>query len=260
MEGFRRTRSCDDEMTITSAGIALIKRHEQCRLKAYKDPVGIWTIGWGHTGPDVIEGLEITQAQADALLAADLARFDEAITDKCPEASDLQHDAMCSLAFNVGIGAFQKSSVARLHNAGRYSEACQAFSLWNKAGGRVLIELVHRRAEESAMYAEGTTIPPGVRVDVPGDAEGEKPLLTSRTVISTATAGLGTAASVASQINTQAQAVKQTTADIHDAVVTGFDLWAAVGHYGGYLASGLIMAGLCGIAYSRWSDHRTGRN
>ena len=96
---------------IGAAGLALIKRFEGCRLTAYK-PVPTekyWTIGWGHYGPDVQEGQTITQAQADAMLAADCQRFADAVDNPafCPLTSQLnanQRDALISFTFNCGAG------------------------------------------------------------------------------------------------------------------------------------------------------------
>src|SRR6185369_5373997 len=145
-------------MRLTQDGIDLIKARESCRLKAYKCPAGIWTIAYGHTGPEVHEGWEITQDEADALLRADLITFDAGVTRICSTGTDCQHSAMVSLAYNIGLGSFAKSSVARLHNAERYAEAAQAFALWNKAGSKVLAGLVARRAAESALYLKDTPV------------------------------------------------------------------------------------------------------
>jgi len=125
-------------------------------LKAYQCPAGIWTVGYGHTGPEVHEALIITGSEADALLHADLKAFDAGVAKACPEATNGQHAAMVSLAFNIGLGNFTRSSVARLHNSRKYSEAAQAFALWNKTKGIVLAGLVARRASEAALYLSDT--------------------------------------------------------------------------------------------------------
>lgn len=96
---------------VGSAGLALIKNFEGCRLTAYK-PVPTetyWTIGWGHYGPDVKKGQTITQAEADALLTADCQRFADAVDNpqNCPltaQLNDNQRDALISFAFNCGAG------------------------------------------------------------------------------------------------------------------------------------------------------------
>jgi lysozyme len=138
---------------VNQATVDLIKRNEGCRLEAYQDSVSVWTIGYGHTGPDVSEGLRITQEQAEELLRKDLERFQDGIDDAIGgDTSDNQYGAMVSLAFNIGLGNLRHSSVLRLHNAGDKAGAADAFLLWNKAGGRVLSGLDRRRQEERTLY------------------------------------------------------------------------------------------------------------
>lgn len=143
---------------VNPATIALIKRNEGCILHAYPDPAtgsDPWTIGYGHTGPDVHPHLSITQEQADALLISDLHKFEAGVDDLLdPNASttDNQFGAMVSLAYNVGLGNLGKSSVLRFHNAGENAKAADAFLLWDKANGRVFTGLVRRRHEERQLY------------------------------------------------------------------------------------------------------------
>lgn len=95
-----------------------------------------------------------TQAQADARLVQDLGHLARRITLACGTSStnDNQFGAMCSLAYNIGIGAFSRSSVLRFHRAGEHHDAAAAFAAWDKGGGRVLPGLVRRRAAEAALY------------------------------------------------------------------------------------------------------------
>jgi len=137
------------------AGLELIRQNEGIRLNAYRDVVGVWTIGYGDTGPDVHEGMRITQAQADQMLADRLAReFEPGVWAAIGDAptTQSQFDAMVSLAYNIGVGVFGRSSVARMHRAGNYASAAAAFAWWNIAGGRVFPGLARRRAEEAALY------------------------------------------------------------------------------------------------------------
>ena len=140
---------------INKAGIDLIKAFEGLRLEAYLCPAGIPTIGYGST-EGVKMGDRITEERAEALLREDLDRFERAVSAKCPLSSDNEFGAMVSLAFNIGIAGFNKSSVARFHNAGEPSKAADAFLMWNKAtvGGRkvVLKGLTRRRQAERALY------------------------------------------------------------------------------------------------------------
>lgn len=137
---------------IGAAGLALIKEFEGLELKAYLCPAKVWTIGYGSTGPHVTPGQVITEAQADALLQRDLDRFEDAVAKAAPGATQNQFDAMVSLTFNIGIGAFLKSSVLRLHKAGEHRAAAEAFGMWIKGGGRVLPGLQRRRAKEADLY------------------------------------------------------------------------------------------------------------
>lgn len=137
---------------INAEGLALIKQFEGLRLQAYRCPADVPTIGYGSTGSHVRMGMTITEAEAERLLMEDLERFEKAVADAAPSSTDNQFSAMISLAFNIGIGAFQKSTVLRKHKAGDHKGAADAFSMWVKAGGRTLPGLVRRRAAESALY------------------------------------------------------------------------------------------------------------
>lgn len=188
-------------MKLSQDGLDLIKSSEGCRLKAYRCQAGILTIGYGHTGPGVFDGQEITQDEADTLLKLDLARFEAAVNRNMHTISQCQFDACVSLCYNIGEGAFAKSSVVRLHNEGKSGDAAQAFMLWNKAAGKVSRGLQTRRAKESALYlrdevSSADYIPPAA-------AEGEKPLAESKTLQGQVGAAAATAATVgASQIDT----------------------------------------------------------
>jgi len=142
-------------MRTNAKGIALIKVNEGCELTAYVCPAGKLTIGYGDTGPHVVRGMKITEAEAERLLAARLEReFEKGVQQAIGDAptTSNQFSAMVSLAYNIGVGGFQNSSVARYHKAGEYSAAAQSFHLWNKGGGRVLAGLVRRRKEEADLY------------------------------------------------------------------------------------------------------------
>ena len=139
---------------VGAAGLALIQRWEGCRLKAYK-PVKTekyWTIGWGHYGPDVTEGMVITQEQADALLRADCQRFADAVDDpaNCPltvQLNDNQRDALISFTFNCGAGCLRTLCRNR-----SLPEIAEALELYNRAGGTAMIGLTRRRAAERALF------------------------------------------------------------------------------------------------------------
>lgn len=166
------------------AGRELIERNEGLRLNAYQDSVGVWTIGFGDTGPDVVEGLTITREEADQRFSRRLAReFEPAVDRVCEGVPTKQgeFDAMVSLAYNIGTGAFAKSSVARMHRAGNTQAAAEAFALWNKAGGRVLAGLTRRRQEEADLYVSDAALDEEAPEVVPEPAAAE-PLPVSMTM------------------------------------------------------------------------------
>lgn len=141
-------------MTINPAGLDLIKQFESCRLRAYQDAEGVWTVGWGHTGPTVHPGTVLTPFQADKLLELDVNYFERSVTaalDGAPTTAN-QFSAMVCLAYNIGSGAFRRSTVLRQHRNGNYRLAAAAFLLWIKAGGKPLRGLIRRRNAERILY------------------------------------------------------------------------------------------------------------
>jgi len=138
--------------TINAAGLQIVKVSEGLRLAAYLCPAKIWTIGYGSTGAHVKKGLTITAAQAEALLLDDLKRFENGVARLCTVATENQFSAMVSLAFNIGLAAFENSTLLKKHLAGDYAGAAKQFSRWNQGGGKVLAGLVKRRAAEAVLY------------------------------------------------------------------------------------------------------------
>lgn len=142
----------------SEAGLALIKRFEGCSLTAYRCPAGVWTVGWGCTGPDIGEGTKWTVEQANAELLYRTRVLAKQILDAARQPpTQSQLDALVSLAFNIGTHALvTKSSVWRHHQLGEFAEAKAAFALWNKITERgikvVSPGLVTRRAEEAKLY------------------------------------------------------------------------------------------------------------
>ncbi len=139
-----------------------IKSAEGLRLKAYQDGAGVWTIGYGHTGPGVREGLEISRERAEELMQEDMGWALKLIkiTVRVP-LSDGQHAAVTSLAFNIGPGEWRRSTILRRLNAGDMPGAAREFPRWNKitVGGRKIISagLANRRARERAMFEGDST-------------------------------------------------------------------------------------------------------
>lgn len=144
-------------LTVGPKALSLIHHFEQCRLTAYRDSVGVPTIGWGATyypnGDRVKMGDQITQERADSMFVTILERdFAGPVRNAVGDATPAQFGAMVALAYNIGIAGFRKSSVLRLHRNGDHDGAAKAFLMWNKAGGKVLAGLTRRRNAEAALY------------------------------------------------------------------------------------------------------------
>lgn len=134
-------------MHISEKGLNLIKKYEGCRLKAYKCPAGVWTIGYGHT-TGVVEGQAITQAQAEQYLKEDMVKYEGYVKKYVPLAlNQNQFDALVSFTYNCGAGNLKK-----LVNNRNHEQIANALPLYNKAKGKVLNGLVKRRAEEKALF------------------------------------------------------------------------------------------------------------
>ena len=157
-------------MSISEAGIQLIKSFEGCHSSPYKCPATLWTIGYGRVlYPDQarLKNEERTAYplrtehnrtfsgdEIDALLEADLQRFEAGVLRLCPAAADNQcHlDALTSYSYNCGIGSLQSSTLRMKYNLGEVEAAADEFLKWNKAGGKILAGLTRRRAAERAMF------------------------------------------------------------------------------------------------------------
>lgn len=141
-------------MLISRNGIELIKRFEGCKLTAYKCPAGKLTIGYGHTGDDVTEGLTISQEDANDLLFDDVLCFENGVNNLV-EGLDLSQgmfDALVCFAYNVGLDNLKKSTLLKLLKDGKVLEASEEFTKWNKSNGKVLDGLTKRRAAEADLF------------------------------------------------------------------------------------------------------------
>jgi lysozyme len=119
-------------MKISEAGLALLTEREGKRNRAYKDSVGVWTIGVGHTGPEVYDGLYWTDDQVQDALRKDVERFERAVLEAVKvEIDQYQFDALVSFAFNVGAGALKSSTLVRKLNAGDAEGAAREFDRWH---------------------------------------------------------------------------------------------------------------------------------
>ncbi len=142
----------------SSTGLALTKKFEGLELKAYQDSVGVWTIGYGHTGTDVKPGLTITEDQASVLLAADVAWAVTCVNKSVTSAiSQNQFDALVDFTFNLGCNSLGGSTLLKMVNSGDFAGAAGQFLRWNKAGGKVLAGLTKRRQAEADLFNTSST-------------------------------------------------------------------------------------------------------
>ena len=131
----------------------MIKHFESCKLTAYQDSVGVWTIGWGHTA-GVKKGDNWTQDEADDILLNDLEKFEGYVNQyvKVPLTQN-QFEALVSWTFNLGPGNLKSSTMLTKLNEKSYDEVPSQMKRWNKAGGKVLRGLERRRNAEAAMFS-----------------------------------------------------------------------------------------------------------
>jgi lysozyme len=144
-------------MRISSAGLGLIKEFEGLRLKAYKCPAGVLTIGYGHTSaagePKVLPGMMISRDEAEAILKRDMVQYENGVRSQVTSAiTQGQFDALVSFAYNAGVGALQRSTLLKRVNAGKIDEVPAEFMKWTRGGGKELPGLVRRRRAEVELW------------------------------------------------------------------------------------------------------------
>jgi lysozyme len=155
---------------ISPKALKMIAHHEGTRLKPYRCPAALHTIGVGHVlypeqGAMKMEdrikfqlkpedNRLFTREEIDAILAQDLERFERGVLKYCPSAGSRQNwlDALVSFSFNVGLGTLQRSTLRQKHNRGDYEGAADEFLKYCKAGGKVLRGLENRRKDERSLY------------------------------------------------------------------------------------------------------------
>lgn len=138
-----------NEQVELAALYELIRTFEGCKLVPYLCPAGVWTCGWGSTGPDVFPGRAWTQEYADQRMHMDALKFARGTAALCPRLTGDRLSAIADFAYNVGLGALQASTLRRVVNAGAWDQAKTQLMRWVRGGGRVLPGLVKRRTAES---------------------------------------------------------------------------------------------------------------
>lgn len=144
-------------MQTSEKGIALIKQFEGCKLTAYQDSVGVWTIGYGWTQPvdgkPIRAGMTIKQETAERLLKTGLVSYESDVSRLVKVGlTQGQFDALVAFTYNLGARSLSTSTLLRKLNAGDYAGAADEFLRWNKAGGKVLNGLTRRREAERALF------------------------------------------------------------------------------------------------------------
>jgi len=144
-------------MKMSAAGLDTVKEFEGLRLKAYKCPAAVWTIGYGHTSaagsPIVTSDLEITRDAAEEILKRDMVQYEEGVRKYVKvDLSQGQFDALVDFAYNAGVGALAKSTLLKKVNAEKFDEVPAEFMKWTKGGGKELPGLVRRRRAEVKLW------------------------------------------------------------------------------------------------------------
>jgi len=184
---------------INRATIDLVKQFEGLELKAYRDPIGVWTIGYGYSerasfGPGVKEGDVWTEGMAEDMLREGLQRYGDDVLKYCEYTpTENQFGAMTSLAYNIGVGAFAKSTCLKRFNARDIVGAAEALTWFNKAGGKKLNGLVRRRAAEKVLFLTDTA------AEVTPQADPERSKTQSKTLRNVGVGLTGTGATLLSR-------------------------------------------------------------
>lgn len=240
------------DMRPSTAALSLIKASESMRLTAYLDTGGVWTVGFGHTGPDVHEGLRITEAKALQLFEEDVNEAAD-IVRRLVEVSltQGQFDALTSFVYNIGAGQFADSTMLRLLNKGLYEAASDEFPRWVYDNKVRLRGLVIRRAKEQMLF-ESDSVPSKSASASPTSFSAPAPIGSSNKpdappskVLETTTGKLQTVAAVAGG---GAAAVSATNRFINSIVLTPASI----------AVSSLVVVTLACIGWTlwhKWKDH-----
>lgn len=214
-------------LTISEKGLALIKRFEGFRAAPYQCPAGRWTIGYGSTAGVTPDMAAISRERADILLRHDILPYERAIRRLITvPLTQPQFDALVSFTYNVGEGAFARSTLRKKLNNHDYAGAAQEFHRWTMASGVTLHGLVKRRAAESALF--------------------RKPLAQSRTLAASSLGGAAVLGGAAAQdIATQLQALSAQ-----------LQPWAVLADVIKWCCVALTIAAFGMIVYARLDDYR----
>lgn len=245
----------NDDMKLSPAGAQLIQEFEGLFLNAYKDPIGVVTIGWGHTNVDppyFKMGDKWTKAQCLNVFYTDMVRYEDGVKRlvKVP-LSQNQFDALVSFTYNCGEGNLGKSSLLRKVNNRDFEGAANSFADWNKAGGRVLAGLTRRRAAEALMFRSfsPTVSPQADEPSVQGvDTPSTPSIFKSKIAATAGTIGIADVASTAQQASQTQDAVKHM--GLWDQLIHlahNPHVWVGVG----------VLVAIAAIVYWRYQDYNS---
>lgn len=184
-------------MKTSKDGFDLIKQFEGCKLKSYKCPADVWTIGYGHTAT-AKQNMTITKEKADELLEKDVEFFEVSLNKLSLNLTQNEFDCLISFIFNVGFGAFLKSTILKKIKQNKKDEVPFQLMRWTKAGGKELPGLVRRRRAEAALWRgidQQKERPEELRI-TPDLPKPKKSIAQSREASSAVVAGLGSAAGI----------------------------------------------------------------
>jgi len=242
-------------MQMSQEGIdALLKKFEGCKLKAYRCPAGICTIGYGHTSaagnPTVVDGLTIRQDQAEAILRSDLVKYETAVHNMVEQSlTQHQFDVLVDFAYNAGVGNLKSSTLLKKVNAGQFDAVPAELMKWTKGGGKVLAGLVRRRQAESAWWLSHEMVPmtAAAAAEV-ADADDQEQRVSPDAVSipSMATSSQGNAAIITAGLGGLGMA-KQVAANAQDASDTANQIMGLLGN-----TNFLIMLAIVGLGGAIW--------
>jgi len=231
---------------------ALLKLFEGCKLKAYRCPANVCTIGYGHTNaagaPMVTDSSVITQQQAEDILRHDLVKYETAVHEMVTQPlNQHQFDVLVDFAYNAGIGNLKSSTLLKKVNAGKFDDVPAELMKWTKGGGKVLPGLVRRRQAESAWWISGEPAQVSAPIEEPTTDEHEhraEPDLVHAPTM--ATSSQGNAALVTAGLGGLG-AAKEIAAQAQDASDTANQLVGLLGN-----PNFLIMAAIIGMGAVIW--------
>lgn len=254
------------EWPCAESAVEMIALEEDCRLAAYRDDAGVWTCGWGET-EGVLPGARWTQEYADERLRLALhewtAGVQHALGGAYANANQLA--AMLCLAYNIGLAAFAKSTVARLHKCGDYAGAARAFALWNKVLDRATGQLrphpvlEARRAREAARYLEPMPDEAPAALPMPQAVQPESTLAASPIAqAGTVTAGIGAASAIVQAASAAAPPADSLLGSAAALAARASEIAASAGFNPRVIVPLVLVAAGAAAVYWRWKQRRGG--